>query len=138
MAQINSSAKASSLMHHLTLDKAQKKTHLFQILEKLKNQTGKMSRIIVLTESNLTADYLSCCLNLKGTETKSIHNFKSEMENSKSTISFNGGSLAVLITNKLDIKLTLSRVQHIINYDMFTPNILYFERNHSDDVFHNM
>lgn len=126
-------------MHHVTLDTDRKKLQLFKILPLLKKQnSGKLSKIIVLTRNHLTADYLSFCLNIQGTETASVHTFKSRQENEKSIMAFNRGKVAVLITDKVDFKVMLPSVQNIINYDMFTPNILYFETYHSSDVFHNL
>lgn len=126
-----------STMYHLTTVKDQKKDHLFEVLAELRKQgkSERPSKIIILTQSHLTADYISCLLNLKANiSTTSIHDFKSQAENDKATITFNRGSIAVIVTNKTDIKFTLTSVKHIINFDMFFPNVLFFE-NQSLDIF---
>jgi superfamily II DNA/RNA helicase len=132
--------ESKTTMHHLTPVKENKKEQLFKILSDLKKEAKSLkqsiTRIIILTESNLTADYLSCCLNLKGLKATSIHKFKSDEENDKTRINFNRGQTEILITDHLEIKVTLPALKNIINYDMFVPNILYFEQNQSDDVFH--
>lgn len=123
-------------MHHLALDPERKKPQLFKVIEKLKHSDAA-SKIIVLTSSNLTADYLSLTLNLKGINTGSINQFKSAMEIEKTTEKFFLGLVKILVSDKVDIKLKGKFALHVINYDMFIPNILYCETHRSDDVFHN-
>lgn len=123
-------------MHHLALDPDRKKPQLFKVIEKLKHSDAA-SKIIVLTSSNLTADYLSLTLNLKGISAGSINQFKSAMEIEKTTEKFFLGLVKILVSDKVDIKLKGKFALHVINYDMFIPNILYCETHHSDDVFHN-
>ena len=131
------STQNTATMHHLTASIDHKKQQLFKVLDQLKTEekSSKLSKIIVLTSDNFTADYLSCHLNLRGIEAASLHDFKSEAENDKNATSFNRGKVEVLVTN-VDIKLTVSMVKHVINYDMFVPNILYFEMNDTNDIFH--
>ena len=123
-------------MHHLALAPDRKKPQLFKVIEKLKHSDAA-SKIIILTSSNLTADYLSLTLNLKGINAGSINQFKSAMEIEKTTEKFFLGLVKILVSDKVDIKLSGKCALHVINYDMFIPNILYCETHHSDDIFHN-
>lgn len=124
-------------MHHLTLVQEQKINHLFEVVEKIKQlqKSENISKVVVLTHDNLSADYLSCQLNLNGTVAASIHSFKSPLIIQKTMEGFNNGSIEVLVTDKVDF-LRVKSVQHLINFDMFVPNILYCENYKSDDVFH--
>lgn len=137
---MSSTNQTTALMHHLTSEDDQKKIHLFQVIEKLKQSQNarEISKVVILTNSNFTADYLSSYLKLIGIKAKAIHGFKSLKKIEKTLISFNHSRTKVLVTNNTDIKLTISAVQHIINYNMFKPNVLYFEANESSDIFHEM
>lgn len=112
-------------IHHLTSDETQKRSQLFEFFNTIESKD--LSKTVILTTNNLTADYLAYRLNIKGMSTGSIHNFKSASENLKTIRQFNDGKLRILVTNQVDFKLSLSSVKQIINYDMYTPNILYFE-----------
>lgn len=139
MDYLNAVPYLAPTMHHVTLDKDQKKVQLYKILPLLRRQNlGKLSKIIILTQNHMTSDYLSFCLNIQGTESASVHNFKSNLENESSIKAFNRGQTAILITDKVDFKVVLRSVQNIINYDMFIPNVLFFETNQSTDVFYNI
>lgn len=129
-------ANQNVTMHHLALDPERKKAQLFKVIQKLK-KADAASKIIVLTSSNLTADYLSLNLNLNGISAGSINQFKSAMEIKKTTDRFFRGLVKILVSDKIDIKLKGRFAIHVINYDMFIPNILYCETHQSDDVFHN-
>lgn len=127
-------------MHHLTFDRnpEQKKKHLFEVIDKLKQlqKTNTVSKVVVLTGSNLTADYVSCRLNFAGINAASIHKCKPPKENKRIKESFKSGTINVLVTDKTDIQLKISFAEYLINYDMFIPNILYFDEHDCQDVFH--
>jgi superfamily II DNA/RNA helicase len=124
---IQSAISANFTMHHLTLDHADKRDHLMQIVRTLRSPKRK---IIVLTENHLMADYLSCVLNLKlNMRSRSIHEFKSQAENLRAVEDFCRKTCEVLITNSMNVELKNSlAVTDIVNYDLLLPNPLYFER----------
>lgn len=104
-----------------------KKMDFIKVFKKLRKSSDDEKKIIVLTKEHLTADELSFRLNLEGIVSSSIHNFKSQAENDILTTSFNSGNIEVLVTNKLDILLSESRVLHIVNYDMLISDIKFFK-----------
>jgi superfamily II DNA or RNA helicase len=136
----NSPPKA--LMHHLTLDPDSKLLHFFRVLEMLKQlMTRKISKVVVMTKSHLTAHYLSFRLNIEGITAAAVHDHRSQTTNDKTIESFNQGHINIIITT-FDIKLTANSVENIINYDMFVPNIWYVNEyqlygDTFPDVFHN-
>lgn len=118
-------------IYHLTLSNNLKKSELFCVLGKIKLQenSGKLAQIIVLTKNSRTCDVLTNCLNFCGTSASSIHENLSEVENEKSVVLFSDRKVSVLVTNKTSIDLPAKSFKHVINYDMFVPNLL-----HSDDA----
>lgn len=119
--------KAVYHLHYVTMDETWKKMDFIKAFKKLRKSSDNEKKIIVLTKEHLTADELSFRLNLEGIISSSIHNFKSQAENDVLTASFNAGNIEVLVTNKLDILLSESRVLHIIDFDMLISDIKFFE-----------
>jgi superfamily II DNA/RNA helicase len=125
-----------STMHHLTLDISHKIDQLSIVLENLKKQRNEkfLTKVVILTNCYIAED-LSVYLNKVGFKAASITSEKSQEEIEKLSRSFNNQITGILVTDKLkDINVW---VDDIINFNMFVPNCLWFERNKSDDVFHN-
>lgn len=114
-------------MYHLTLNHVKKRDQLFKVMKKLKTlqNSETVSKVVVLTDKKMTADHLSVLLNLKGIKAATITNYKSSQEIRATSTSFCQGNINVLVTNKMNFRINLDCVHHLINYDMFVPNILY-------------
>lgn len=125
--QVVMTSRAIYHLHHVTMDETWKKIDFIKVFKTLRESSDNEKKIIVLTKEHLTADELSFRLNLEGIASSSIHNFKSQAENDTLTTNFNAGNIEVLVTNKLDILLSESRVMHIVNYDMLISDIKFFE-----------
>lgn len=118
--------QASVAMHHIVQTYLpEKRLHLIQFARKL--LALPKSQIIVLTGSNYTSDEISICLNLNGFRASSIHNEKPQRQNERSIEQFNSGKCDVLVTSNFDFTKLTPQVKHLINYDMFTPNVMLYE-----------
>lgn len=113
-------------MHHvLHLYSAEKRFHLIHLVKKL--LASPRTQLIVLTGSNYTSDEISVCLNLNGFKASSIHNEKPHRQNDRSIGQFNSRKCDILVTSNFDVTRATPQVEHLINYDMFTPNVMLHE-----------
>lgn len=110
-------------MHHIVHTYLpEKRFHLIQIVRKFLASPG--TQTIILTGSNYTSDEISICLNLNGFRASSIHNEKPKRQNDRSIEKFNGQKCDILVTSNFDVTKVTPQVEHLINYDMFTPNVM--------------
>lgn len=126
-------------IHHLTLNKDHKRDHLFEVVEKLQilQKPFKMPKLVVLSSDFITSNYISCQLNMAGIYSVAVHSLKTNEANEEIKNYFYQNEIKVLVTDLRDIDLKENSFQYVINYDMFIPNMLWYQRNKCDDVFHN-
>lgn len=113
-------------MHHIIqIEMSEKRFHLIQLVRKLSR--SPRTQIIVLTGKNFTSDELSICLNLNGFKATSIHNDKRQKQIDRSIEKFNEAKYDILVTSNSDLPRATPQIGHLINFDMFTPNVMLYE-----------
>lgn len=113
-------------MHHIIqIQMTEKRFHLIQLVGKLLR--SPRTQIIILTGKNHTSDELSICLNLNGFKATSVNNDKRQKQNNRSVEKFNEAQYDILVTSNSDITKVPPQVKHLINFDMFTPNVMLYE-----------
>lgn len=113
-------------VHHIiTNDYQLNKFHLLGVIDNLmKNNNSKVvPSLVVCAYDNDSADYLVDCLQTIGISAESIDYRKSVKEKTRLKRMFNRGDIRVLVTTTKILKIKISKVDYIINYDMFIPNV---------------
>jgi superfamily II DNA/RNA helicase len=126
------------LTHHLTTDVYQKNNHLFEVLDILKMQqnASNVSKVVVLTRKSRTAEYLTLLLNIAGITASTIHIEKSKNENKQIEDDFNEQKFQVLVTTSIEVSTQDDCLEHIINYDLFKSDPVYYLKHPANNVFH--